>query len=195
MAAFLLGVAAAPEAGAPQSAQGGAQLFQGGAQGSGATDGRRMVLLFEANSLSLVEARAAIAAAAEWSEGRPDGALTSIAVNGATLNVLSDFSADRAQAGAVLRSEAFLNSIVAGDTASQVAPLGEQRLRGIASLCSTLAPIEQRKAIIYFSSGLRASDSTNQASLREMTNTCNRANVTINPIDARGLMAAVAGRP
>jgi hypothetical protein len=205
IAAFLFGLAAVPEAGAPQTAVGGARLFQG-QSGGGATDsGRMIVLLFDTNSMSLTEAQSAIAAATEWTDARPDGALTSVVLIGSQLNVLSDFTADRAQVGTVLRSEAFLNSLVVTDTtpqairfgasagaggtrtAPQVDPqLADARLRGIRTLCETIEPIPQRKAIIYFSANLRRGE--NVEVLRAMTTTCNRANVTVNPIDPRGLL-------
>ena len=129
---------------------------------------------------------------------------------GARLDVLSDFSADRAEIGVLLRSDAFLNRLVTADPgpqairfgasassqdANQTVPpvnaefLADARLRGMKSLCETVAPLPQRKAIIYFSGSLRAGD--NQELLRAATNTCNRANVAVNPIDARGLMNAI----
>lgn len=205
---FLLGVAAVPEAGGPQNAAGGARLFQGQSGGGAVDSGGMIVLLFDANSMSLAEAQRAIAGATEWNDSRPDGALTSVVLNGAQLNVLSDFSSDRSQLGTLLRSEAFLNSLVAADAfpqavrfgarasaqdSAQAAPqvdpaLTDARLRGILSVCATVAPIPQRKAIVYFSSGLRGG--SNQELLRAGTNACNRANVTINPIDARGLTNA-----
>ena len=208
IAAFLLGVAAVPEAGAPQNPVGGARLFQG-QSGGGATDsGGMIVLLFDANGMSLAEARSIVATATEWSDARPAGALTSVVLVGERLEVLSDFSADRAEVGALLRSDAFLNRLVATDAAPQAIRFGgsassqdsaqtasqtelaDARYRGIATLCQTVAPIPQRKAIIYFSNGLRGN--SNQDVLRAMTNACNRANVTVNPIDARGLMNAIS---
>ena len=210
IAAFLLGVVAVPKAGAPQNAVGGARLFQG-QSGSSATDsGGMIVLLFDANGMSLTEARSIVATATEWSDARPAGSLTAVVLIGARLEVLSDFSADRAEVGALLRSDAFLNRLVTADPgpqairfgasassqdANQTVPpvnaelLADARLRGIKSLCETVAPLPQRKAIIYFRGSLRSGD--NQELLRAATNTCNRANVTVNPIDPRGLMNAV----
>ena len=211
IAAFLLGVTAVPEAGAPQNAADGARRFQGQSSG-GAVDSRRMiVLLFDANSMSLTEAQAAIAGATRWTDAWTDGALMSIVLLGEQVNVLTDFTADRAQLGAVLRSETLLNSLVAATGAPQAIRFGasavtpdaartapptidpqraEARLQGIATLCTTMAANPERKAIVFFNSGLRGGE--NVESLRAMTNACNRANVTVNPIDARGLMNAIA---
>lgn len=210
IAAFLLGAAAVPEAGAAQNAADGARRFQGQSSGGAVVSSGRIVLLFDANSMSLTEAQSAIAGASKWTEAWADGALMSIVVLGAQVNVLTDFTADRAQLDAVLRSETLLNSLVAVNGAPQAIRFGasgatpdaantappidpqraEARLKGIATLCTTMAANPERKAIIFFSSGLRSSE--NVESLRAMTSACNRANVTVNPIDARGLMNAIA---
>ncbi len=46
------------------------------------------------------------------------------------------------------------------------------------------------KTLVYFGSGLRLNGADNQAQLRATVNAAVRANVTLNPIDARGLVAA-----
>ena len=53
--------------------------------------------------------------------------------------------------------------------------------------------LEQKKALLYFSSGMSRSGSDNQVELRAVTNTCNRANTSIYPVDSRGLSAVVPG--
>jgi hypothetical protein len=212
IAAVLLGAAAVPEAGAPQNAGGGARLFQGQSSGGAADSGGMIVLLFDANSMSLTEAQSTIAWVTAWTDERPNGELASVVLIGSQLDVLRDFTADRAELGTLLRSEAFFNSLVAVNGAPQAIRFGasaatqdaaraaqpvdpqraDARLRGIRTLCTTIAPIPERKAIVFFSSGLRGGE--NVELLRAMTTACNRANVTINPIDARGLMNAI-GRP
>ena len=54
-------------------------------------------------------------------------------------------------------------------------------------------PIQQKKAIIYFSSGMQRSGTDNQVELRAAVNAAVRANVAIYPVDARGLQAVVPG--
>jgi VWFA-related protein len=198
VATFLGGVAVVPHAQSPSQ--------QGLFQNNGTPVPRSVVLLFDTNSLSLSEAQTVIASALDWIDGTAD--LTSIVTTGAKLNVLSDFTADRAALSTVLRSEAFLQAVVDAGAGQQAVRFGgnnsvenpdaaraddsqraEQRVRGIATLCETVGTIQARKAIVYFSKGLRTSagDSYTVA-LRAATNACNRANVTINPIDARGLI-------
>ena len=51
------------------------------------------------------------------------------------------------------------------------------------------ASAPEQKTLLYFASGIRLSGSDNQAQLRATVNAAIRANVTLNPIDARGLVA------
>ena len=52
-----------------------------------------------------------------------------------------------------------------------------------------LRPLPEQKTLLYFASGMRLNGTDNQAQLRATVNAAIRANVTLNPIDARGLVA------
>ena len=52
-----------------------------------------------------------------------------------------------------------------------------------------LRPLPDQKSLVYFASGLRLNGVDNQAQLRATTNAALRANVSIFPVDARGLVA------
>jgi hypothetical protein len=67
------------------------------------------------------------------------------------------------------------------------------RLRGIKTICDGLLTIQQRKSILYFSSGMARNGSDNAVESRAAVNACSRANTSINPVDSRGLQAIVAG--
>ena len=67
------------------------------------------------------------------------------------------------------------------------------RLRALKTLADTLAPIEQKKSIIYFSAGMQRSGQDNQVELRAAINAAVRANVAFYSIDTRGLQAVVPG--
>src|SRR5206468_9094385 len=67
------------------------------------------------------------------------------------------------------------------------------RLRALKTLAEALQPIQQKKAVIYFSSGLQRSGTDNQVELRAAVNAAVRANVAIYPVDSRGLQAVVPG--
>src|SRR5260370_4129005 len=57
----------------------------------------------------------------------------------------------------------------------------------------TLGKISQKKAIIYFSSGIRQNGVDNQSALRAATASAVKANVSIYPVDIRGLQAFPPG--
>ena len=67
------------------------------------------------------------------------------------------------------------------------------RLRALKALAETLAPIEQKKSILYFSAGMQLSGEDNQVELRSAINAAVRAHVAIYPVDTRGLQAVVPG--
>ena len=66
----------------------------------------------------------------------------------------------------------------------------DRQLSALQTAVSMLRPLPEQKTLIYFASGLRLNGSDNQAQLRATINAAVRANVTLNPIDARGLVAA-----
>ncbi len=65
----------------------------------------------------------------------------------------------------------------------------DRQLAALQTAVTLLRPLPEQKALIYFGSGLRLNGTDNQAQLRATTNAAIKANVTINPIDARGLVA------
>jgi VWFA-related protein len=67
------------------------------------------------------------------------------------------------------------------------------RLRALTALSESLTTIQQKKAILYFSSGMQRNGSDNQIELRKTINAAVRANVAIYPVDSRGLQAVVPG--
>jgi VWFA-related protein len=69
----------------------------------------------------------------------------------------------------------------------------DRRLQAIASLSQALAKINQKKAVLYFSSGLQKTGTENQAQLRQAINTAVKSNVSIYPVDSRGLEAFAPG--
>jgi VWFA-related protein len=69
----------------------------------------------------------------------------------------------------------------------------DRRLEALRSVAETLAPIEQRKSLIYFSGGIDRTGIENQSALRAATNSAVRTNLAIYAIDIRGLQAMVSG--
>jgi VWFA-related protein len=181
--------------------------------------GRRLiVLLFDTSSMQPEEIDRAVKSANDYVDASMSTAdLVAVATVGQTLSVLSDFTADRAQlkrtlsafdstsgAGFEQPEAADTTDTTSTDTSTDAADLplddsefgifnNDRRLRALRVLCEALAPIEQKKAILYFSAGMSRSGSDNQVELRAVTNAANKANTSIYPVDSRGLTAVVPG--
>ena len=182
--------------------------------------GRRIwVLLFDTSSMQPEDVQKAADAAITWGQERMSPAdLVAIASIGSTLQILSDFTNDREKIVSVLKGFAVTDGTATSDvdastmaadeavatetTASAAVDASVQeldsfnndiRLRGIKTICDGLLSIQQRKSILYFSSGMARNGSDNAVESRAAVNACSRANTAINPVDSRGLQAVVAG--
>ena len=69
----------------------------------------------------------------------------------------------------------------------------DSKLAIIATAAKMMAGFPQKKALMYFSSGLTQSGAENQAQLAATINVAKQANMAIYPIDARGTSGAVIG--
>ena len=65
----------------------------------------------------------------------------------------------------------------------------DRELYAISSISKSLAYINQKKSLLYFSGGIQRDGIENQASLRAATNAAVRANLSIYSVDTRGLQA------
>lgn len=65
----------------------------------------------------------------------------------------------------------------------------DRQLSALQTAVTDLGPLPEVKTLVYFGSGLQLQGIDNQAQLRATVNAAIRANVTLNPIDAHGLMA------
>ena len=65
----------------------------------------------------------------------------------------------------------------------------DRQLAALQTAATDLAALPQIKTLMYFGSGLRLGSGDNMAQLRATVNAAIRANVTLNPIDSRGLVA------
>jgi VWFA-related protein len=178
--------------------------------------GRRMfVILFDTSSMQPDEVDRAVKSANTYIDKQMSVAdLVAIASVGQSLTILREFTADRdllkatlaafdSTAGTGFEQPATVDvTDVTDDTDPADLPLDEtefgifnndRRLRAMRVLCEALSTIEQKKALLYFSSGMSRSGSDNEVELRAVTNTCNKANTSIYPVDSRGLTAVVPG--
>ncbi len=66
----------------------------------------------------------------------------------------------------------------------------DRQLAALQTAVTDLAPLPELKTLVYFGSGLRLNGLENLAQMRATVNAAIRANVTLNPIDSRGLVAS-----
>jgi len=69
----------------------------------------------------------------------------------------------------------------------------DRKLLALESVMQGMGKIPQKKSLIYFSNGITQSGVDNQSALREATAAAVRANVSIYPVDVRGLSAFPPG--
>jgi VWFA-related protein len=178
--------------------------------------GRRLiVLLFDISSMQPEDVQRAVDSATKYvNEQMSPADLVAVATVSSVLDVLSDFSADRTKVASALAALGYKEGTATPPPAADTAATDEAvasdeaaseettemdmfnndvRLRALKALAETLAPIEQKKSILYFSAGMQRSGEDNQVELRSAINAAVRAHVAIYPIDTRGLQAIVPG--
>ena len=181
--------------------------------------GRRlMALVFDLSSMQPDDVQRAIDSANTYVSRQMSPAdLVAVATVSSTLDVLTDFTADREKVASVLAHLAYTDgtstvaptpstaatdeqAVAATDdstTATDTAELdlfnNDIRLRALKALAEALGQVQQKKAIIYFSGGMQRSGQDNQVELRAAINAAVRANVSIYPVDTGGLQAVVPG--
>ena len=180
---------------------------------------RLLTLLFDTSSMQPEDVQKAAGEAIKWVDEKMTPAdLVAVATIGSSLQVLSDFTSSKEQVHAVLQAFSAADgtaytSVDASTAASDEAVASatdeaattdvsaqeldtfnnDVRLRALKTLAEALAPIQQKKAILYFSSGMQRNGTDNQVELRAAVNAAVRANVAIYPVDSRGLQAIVPG--
>ena len=65
----------------------------------------------------------------------------------------------------------------------------DRELYAIRTICKSIEKVEQKKSMLYFSGGLTRQGIENQASIREATNECVKADTAMYAVDTRGLQA------
>jgi VWFA-related protein len=178
---------------------------------------RLLTLVFDTSSMQPEDVQQAVDSASKWvNEQMTPADLVAVAAIGSSLQVLTDFTNSKDRLRSVLSVFAATDgtafdavdaSTAATDDAAQSATddstavdasaqeldtfNNDVRLRALKTLAEALQPIRQKKAIIYFSSGMQRSGTDNQVELRAAVNAAVKANVAIYPVDARGLQAVV----
>ncbi len=177
-------------------------------------DRRLIVLFFDMSSMPPADQIRAQKAARKFLDQQMTSAdLVSIMAFSTELRVLQDFTDDRDQLASVIKSLQIgegSDLAVEGDTgdtesgedtgAAFVADETEfnifntdRKLSALESAAKMLGGLAEKKALVYFSSGVGKTGVENQSQLRSTVNAAVRANVSFYPIDARGLVATAPG--
>lgn len=176
-------------------------------------DRRLIVLFFDTSDMEPDEIDRASTAAVNYVDKQMAPAdLVAIVSLGDTVQVNQDFTSDHDQLKKVLQSfstgagQGFQSgttgategtsdtggSFTADDTEYNIFNT-DRRLQAIRFVADKLAYLQQKKSLIYFSSGMERTGNENQSELRAATNAAVRANLSIYTMDIRGLQAIVPG--
>jgi VWFA-related protein len=175
--------------------------------------GRRLiVMLFDLSSMQPEETKRAVDSARDYVKNKASNADTlSIVTLSTSLQVVVDFTTDRAAVLAALDRMSGVEGMgfdeqAAADPDAAAADTGftaddteftvfntDRRLEAIKSLTDAMASIEQKKSLIYFSSGMTQTGLDNRVAIRSVIDRATKANVSIYTADMRGLQAMVPG--
>jgi VWFA-related protein len=176
-------------------------------------DRRLIVLFFDLSAMEPDEIDHAVTSAEHYLDAQMAPAdLVSIISLGSSLLVNQDFTTDRSLLKKQL--DAFSTGVGQGfeegttGTTEGTPDTGQpftaddteynifntdRRLEALRSVAEKLAYVQQKKSLIYFSSGMDRTGIENQSELRAAVNAAVRSNMAIYTMDMRGLQALVAG--
>ena len=176
-------------------------------------DRRLIVLFFDLSSMQPDEIERAAKAAQNYVDRQMSPAdLVSVLSLGSSLKVNQDFTSDKTALLKVIESfntgagEGFEEgttgttegtqdtgqSFTTDDTEYNIFNT-DRRLQALRSIADKLSRVQEKKSLIYFSSGMDRTGIENQSELRAAVNAAIRANLAIYTMDIRGLQAVVAG--
>ncbi len=177
-------------------------------------DRRLLVMLFDFSDMAVQEQIRTRDSALDFIKNKMSKAdLVSVMTNTTQLNVVQDFTADKdiltqtinkfqIGVGSDLAADGGNGDSTSGDDDGSAFQADEtefnifntdRKLASLESASKMLAALPEKKALLYFSSGISKQGVENQSQLRSTINTANRSNVSFYPIDARGLTALPPG--
>jgi VWFA-related protein len=174
---------------------------------------RLMVFYFDFSSMGIPEQLRAQDAATDFLDKQiTKDDLVAIILYTSTVQVLTDFTGDREVLSNIVRGLPIGEMSELAGLADTDDPNGEdtgaafvadetefnifntdQKLAAIEQAARMLSPLPEKKALLYFASGVSKTGIDNQAQLEATINSAMKSNVQIWPIDARGLMADPPG--
>jgi VWFA-related protein len=174
-------------------------------------DRRLLALYFDMPAMPPQDQERALTAAENFIRKQMTAAdlVSILRFNGGSVDVLQDFTADRNRLLSILQTlivgegQGSADSIDDSASADTGAAFGQddsefnvfntdRQLSALQTTARMLAQINEKKALIYFASGLRLNGVDNMAQLHATVDEAVRAGVSFWPVDARGL---VAGAP
>ncbi|HUX65936.1 MAG TPA: VWA domain-containing protein [Terriglobales bacterium] len=176
-------------------------------------DRRLMVMYFDLTTMQPEDVQNVMQQATTYVQKKMQPAdLVAIATLGDSLQVDQDFTANKAALLGTLKalnpstSAGFEDgttgstdgtaddgsTFAADDTEFNIAN-ADRSLEALQSVCDMLSGIQQKKSLLYFTSGIQRSGVDNEITLRSAVNSCVKANAAIYSVDARGLQAMVPG--
>ena len=174
-------------------------------------DRRLLALYFDMTAMRPADQLRALTAAQTFVRTQMTAAdlVAVLRYQGGSVDVLQDFSADRAHILSILATlvvgegQGDQTSIDDASSADTGAAFGQddsefnvfntdRQLSALQTAAKMLGQLNEKKSLIYFASGLRLNGVDNQAQLHATVDSAIRAGVSFWPIDARGL---VAGAP
>ena len=168
-------------------------------------DRRLVVLYFDTAAMTPGDSLRAYVNARKYVESQmtPSDLVAIMEFKGGAVRVRQDFTDDRARLREVIQVMIY-GEDQDGDGVPDYPELGtafgqddaefnifntDRQLSALQTAIAMLRPLPEQKSLVYFASQIRLNGTDNQAQLRATVNAAIRANVTLNPIDARGLVA------
>lgn len=176
-------------------------------------DKRLLVMLFDLSNMAIPDELRAQESALKFIDTQmTESDLMAILYYTTTVQVKTDFTADRAQLKDIVSAMPIGDMTDLADAADTGDDNGEdtgaafvadetefnifntdRKLAAIEDTVKKLAPLPEKKVLIYVTGGISKTGMDNQAQLEASINAAVKANVAIYPIDARGLMADPPG--
>jgi VWFA-related protein len=174
-------------------------------------DRRLVSMLFDMSTMAVAEQIRVQKTAVEFihSQLKPADLVSILMATTGPLEVSQDFTDDRDALEAAVKKfhigegSDLAGNLGSGDTSDDNTFSADQsefdifnvdkKLTTIETSCKMLAGFPEKKALMYFSSGITQSGTDNQAELLKAVNVCKKSNVAIYPIDARGMTASAPG--
>jgi VWFA-related protein len=174
-------------------------------------DRRLVAMLFDMSSMEVADQIRVQKSALDFIHNnlKPADLVSVMTVTAGPLEVTQDFTDDKDALEAAIKKfhigegSDLAGTLGAGDTSDDNTFSADEsefdifnvdrKFTTIETSCKLLAAFPEKKAMIYFSSGIEQSGTDNQAELTKAINVCKKSNVVINTIDARGMSASAPG--